>query len=160
VILRRLVARVVLLDPDDRVLLIRSSDPAAPTLPGWWELPGGGIDPGESPEQAALRELHEETGLAAEYISGPVWLHHVEFDFAGMHFDQHETVHLARGQGGEYRPAALEGIEAAAMHGARWWPPDALGGLDRIIPPWLAEQLPAVLASGLPERPIDLGHVG
>ncbi|MCU4185355.1 NUDIX domain-containing protein [Acidiferrimicrobium sp. IK] len=157
--LKRRVARVVLLDPDDQVLLIRSSDPIDPRIPGWWELPGGGIHPGEPTEQAALRELHEETGLAAETISGPVWLQHVSFEFAGMRFDQHETVHVARGQGGEYRPAGLEAIEAAAMEGARWWPPHALGGLDRIIPPWLAEQLPAVLAAGFPAEPIDLGHV-
>ncbi len=150
---------MVLLDPEDRVLLIRSSDPIDPHVPGWWELPGGGLHPGEPSEQAALRELHEETGLGADSISGPVWLQHVTFDFAGMHFDQHETVHVARGQGGDYRPVALEGIEAAAMEGAQWWPVGALGGLDRIIPPWLAEQLPAVLASGYPDEPMDLGHI-
>ena len=158
-ILRRRVARVVLLDPGERVLLIRAGDPFDTAGGQWWELPGGGLEPGEAPERAALRELHEETGLGADSISGPVWLQHVSFRFAGMHFDQHETVHVARGGGGEYRPQGLEAIEAAAMRGAEWWEPDRLVEADRIIPPWLAAQLPEVLAGGLPAEPIDLGHV-
>ncbi|MEV0247053.1 NUDIX hydrolase [Nocardia sp. NPDC050712] len=35
-------------------------------LAGRWELPGGGIEPGEAPEQAAIREVAEETGLRIE----------------------------------------------------------------------------------------------
>lgn len=158
-ILRRQVARVVLLDPDERVLLIRSSDPMDPYAGSWWELPGGGIHAGEASEAAALRELYEETGLQADTISPPVWRQHVAFEFAGMRFDQHEVVHIARGPGGEYRPAGLEAIEADAMEGAAWWAAHELAGLDRIIPPWLASHLPAVLAGGIPEEPFDLGHI-
>ncbi len=158
-VLRRRVARVVLLDPEDRVLLIRSSDPADRSAGSWWELPGGGIDPGESSRDAALRELWEETGLRADTVSGPVWLQHVSFCFAGMAFDQDEVIHVAHGPGGVYRPAGLEAIEAAAMHEGRWWGVEELGGIGRIIPPWLPSQLLAVLADGLPDEPIDLGHL-
>ena len=155
---------MVLLDDDDRVLLLRASDPMDPRKGPWWELPGGGIDRGESSAEAAARELYEETGLVAREISGPVWLQHVTFDFAGYHFDQHEAVHVGRGEAGEVRPQALEALELDAFEGGQWWPVAELSGLvesgERIIPPWLPLQLPAVLAAGFPVEPIDLGHIG
>ncbi|MEV0269010.1 arginase family protein [Hamadaea sp. NPDC050747] len=56
------IAVVLLVDPAGRVLLqLRAPDKAA--FPDLWALPGGVIEPGESPEEAARRELFEETGL-------------------------------------------------------------------------------------------------
>jgi len=49
---------IVLLDADGRIFVARRSD-----MPDAWQMPQGGIDPGESPEQAARRELAEETGI-------------------------------------------------------------------------------------------------
>ena len=51
---------VALRDPDRRVLLARHSEGNS------WLLPGGAVEPGESPADAALREMWEETGLAVE----------------------------------------------------------------------------------------------
>jgi 8-oxo-dGTP pyrophosphatase MutT (NUDIX family) len=166
--LRRQAARVVLLDRSDRVLLIEAGDPARPARGRWWELPGGGIEDGELSAVAAARELYEETGIDGVDMGPCVWCHHAVFDFAGYHFDQHERVHVARSTaGGEYRPAALEALEAVAFSGARWWSLDELAtmvaGGGRVIPPWLVEQLPVVLGatSAWPDaEPIDMGEVG
>lgn len=48
-----------------RVLLIRRS---APPYQGWWSLPGGLLSPGEGPDEAAVRKLAEETGVADVYL--------------------------------------------------------------------------------------------
>lgn len=52
---------LALLAQDGRWFLQRR-DPAAAHLPGLWEFPGGKVEPGESPELALRRELHEELG--------------------------------------------------------------------------------------------------
>jgi 8-oxo-dGTP diphosphatase len=56
-----LVAAAALIDSDGRVLLAQR--PAGKSLAGQWEFPGGKIDPGETPEQALVRELKEELGI-------------------------------------------------------------------------------------------------
>ncbi|QYK41774.1 MAG: (deoxy)nucleoside triphosphate pyrophosphohydrolase [Paracoccaceae bacterium] len=56
-----LVSAVALIDPDGRVLLAQR--PEGKSLAGLWEFPGGKVEPGESPEAALIRELHEELGI-------------------------------------------------------------------------------------------------
>lgn len=56
-----LVAAVALIDPDGRVLLAQR--PEGKSLAGLWEFPGGKVEPGETPEAALIRELHEELGI-------------------------------------------------------------------------------------------------
>jgi 8-oxo-dGTP diphosphatase len=56
-----LVSAVALIDPDGRVLLARR--PEGKAMAGLWEFPGGKVEPGETPETALIRELHEELGI-------------------------------------------------------------------------------------------------
>ncbi|KQR47036.1 DNA mismatch repair protein MutT [Frigoribacterium sp. Leaf164] len=66
----RPTSRLLVLDEHDRLLLMMTK---APDTSGAarWITPGGGVDPGESHEEAAVRELHEETGQVVAEV-GPV----------------------------------------------------------------------------------------
>ena len=59
-----LVAACALIDPDGRVLIAQR--PPGKAMAGLWEFPGGKIEPGESPEQALIRELKEELGITVK----------------------------------------------------------------------------------------------
>jgi len=56
-----LVSAVALIDVDGRVLLAQR--PEGKSMAGLWEFPGGKVEPGERPEAALIRELHEELAI-------------------------------------------------------------------------------------------------
>ncbi|PSH69210.1 8-oxo-dGTP diphosphatase MutT [Phyllobacterium brassicacearum] len=59
-----LVTACALVDTDGRVLLTQR--PEGKSLAGLWEFPGGKVDPGETPEESLIRELHEELGITVK----------------------------------------------------------------------------------------------
>jgi 8-oxo-dGTP pyrophosphatase MutT (NUDIX family) len=161
-VLRRTVARVVLLDRDGDVLLINGSDPSDPGKGSWWEIPGGGLDHGETTADAARRELFEETGIRTAEIGPCIWTQRARFTFGGWRFDQLEHVHVAwsdRHDPGSVAPGGLEALEALAFGERRWWTVhDLLACDDRVLPERLREFLPDVAAGTLPSSPIDITH--
>ncbi|MFE5593006.1 NUDIX hydrolase [Streptomyces sp. NPDC056549] len=156
--LRRRVARVVLLDPDDRILLMHGYEPADPD-DTWWFTPGGGLEGDETREEAALRELAEETGITEVDLGPVLWKRYCSFPFDGRRWDQDEWYYLARTRRTESapRPQALTELETRSLAGLRWWTSAELSAArETVYPTRLAELLQALLDEGPPSVPVVL----
>ncbi|MCA0294604.1 MAG: NUDIX domain-containing protein [Actinobacteria bacterium] len=155
----REAARVVI--TDGRVaLMLADTDPG---LPGtrWWVTPGGGIDPGESPVEAAVREVAEETGLVvrAGDLRGPVAVRTVVHGYSDQVLSQTESFFvLVVDAAFEVQPGGLTPDEQLTLDGCDWLPLHALDGLaDPVWPANLAELV--ALAERPEEWPKQLGEV-
>ncbi|WP_336922064.1 NUDIX hydrolase [Aquipuribacter sp. SD81] len=142
--------RVLVLDGTGRVLLLQGHDASAPEAGSWWFTPGGGLEPGETPVQAAARELWEETGLRDLPLAGPVAEREAEFTFEGVDYRQHEQFFVVRVGGTDLvvAPAAHTELEVRSMLGWRWWSAAELSATTDTVHPewlagWLAGQAPA-----------------
>ena len=69
----RRVSRVVLLDVNDRFLLLLTASPRLQTPVVRWLTPGGGVEDHETHAEGAIRELFEETGLRIDSVGDPIW---------------------------------------------------------------------------------------
>jgi 8-oxo-dGTP pyrophosphatase MutT (NUDIX family) len=143
----RHAARVLLIDEHERVLLIEGRDPAEPQLGNWWITPGGGREGDETPEQAALREVREETGLRLPAVDGPVWQRSATFQFDGVLIEQHEDYFTARVNSFTPVGAALTDLERRATQSMRWWTIEEIESTEeQVFPENLTELLRSALA--------------
>ncbi|MFP4312249.1 MAG: NUDIX hydrolase, partial [Nitriliruptoraceae bacterium] len=152
--LYRPAARALTLDASGRVLLVAHAPDATRRV---WTAPGGGLHPGESHEQAVVRELREEIGLQVEAAGPWVWSRRITFDFRGCWLDQEERWFLVRLEGTpEVEDAPLDDPGAVAV---RWWTLDELRTTTaELAPSALADRLEELLAAGPPAEPIDVGR--
>lgn len=155
---RRRAVRVIVVDPDDRVLLFEDSDPGIAGLT-WWVTPGGGMDPGESERQTAVRELAEETGLrvAESDLVGPLATRHAVHGYSDQILEQQESFYLVRVPAFEIDISDHTEEEQITLQGHRWWTrAEIAAGAEWIWPAELVELWDRAADPSLP--PVDLGR--
>jgi len=144
----RLAARVLVVDADGCVLLLRGFDPARPEAGEWWFTPGGGVDDGETIGDAARRELYEETGLAVDELGPELFERRIEFEFEGNHYDQTEHFFCVRTARFGVTDLGWSVIEQRSVLGHEWWSAAELAATtERVYPEDLAERLRGILAT-------------
>jgi 8-oxo-dGTP pyrophosphatase MutT (NUDIX family) len=156
---RRDTARVILANPDDRVLLFRYLLPTPWAREGWL-TPGGAIGPGETPAQAAARELAEETGYLlpvtgigpAVAVTSGRWQ-----DASGTTITTTNWYFFARAASSHIDLSGQADSERRGLLGHRWWTVSELcATLDPVLPIGLAALLRQLLADDKPQRPVRL----
>jgi 8-oxo-dGTP pyrophosphatase MutT (NUDIX family) len=143
---RRRTARLLLVDSDERILLMRGGDPQRPAAGTWWFTPGGGIESDESAEQAARRELWEETGLRRDALGEPVFERELVHEFDGVVYDQSEVYFLVRTEPFDIDTSRWTEVERSTVVEHRWWSRDDLAATtDLVYPDGLVDRLDRLL---------------
>lgn len=156
----RTSVRVVLLDAAGDLLLFRTVDALTPATGTWWELPGGGMEPGESVAQTAARELREETGLEVQVagLGPPTWSRSATYLRRGSRILQHEVVVTLRVAERAPEPAVggRTPEELQDYVGHRWWPvADVTASTERFFPGRLPELIEPFLAGAAIDEPFE-----
>lgn len=161
VVVERNAVRVVLIDGGGRILLLHTRDLRDTEFTSAWELPGGGMETGESYLEAAAREVREETGiqLAPAAISAPLWQRDVLYTYRGQRRLQHESIAVAR-------IAALAPVVSTTVtvefepedhFEHRWWTPlEIENARARFFPRSLPLQLARVLNGETVAEPLEV----
>jgi 8-oxo-dGTP pyrophosphatase MutT (NUDIX family) len=154
----RQAVRALIIDSSSRVLLFCAD---LPDRPPWWYAPGGGVEAGETDQQALVREVAEETGLVVDVASlgQPVWTRDYIFRWKERderHLERYFVVRV-----GEHAVdiSGLDSDEASVVGEYRWWALDDMTSSTELFSPArFAGLLAPVLEGWLPQKPVEISE--
>ena len=156
----RRAARVLLIDRLDRILLQFFSLDGGST--GVWITPGGGVEDGESHEEAAIRELEEEVGLRNAALGPCVWRRSFVISaWEGRQFEQQELFFVCRVESHDVSRFVIEDEEERRVTTQqRWWSVEEIRAATeyRFGPMALGHLLDQILTGDYPTEPLVIGR--
>lgn len=127
---------MIVVDDNGRVLLFSVLD-ALDVKPTTWVTPGGGMEEGESPAEAASRELAEETGLVVgpDDLGAPVAVARGDWVFRGAPLYSEDWFFAWRAPAFEPDRSRWTELERELHRGWRWWAPEELEATSEPVLP-------------------------
>lgn len=158
----RHTARLLVIDEKQRVLLFHVHDrrplhEAFPDMDVYWNTPGGGVEADETYEQAAQRELWEETGIEVGVVDQCVWLHERVLQGDKGRVLLQERFFVVFVPISPVRLTHMLPYEHAIHRGYRWWArQELLQSSDRFMPVGLPQLIQPLFDGGIPAVPLQL----
>lgn len=157
----RRAARVVLIDPEHRLLLFRSPPSPHHQNRHFWYPVGGEVEPGETHAEAAVREAFEETGLRDLQLGSEIFERRFVFRWRDKVWDEWERWFVAHVEHFEPVFGGMDEVELDFTD-CRWLSAvdlaDVQAAGDLLTPSNLLELLPAVLGGEVPGAPLSVGE--
>ncbi|MDA1074274.1 MAG: NUDIX domain-containing protein [Proteobacteria bacterium] len=152
---QRRAVRALLLD-NDQILLVKAELPDGRHC---WMTPGGGVEHGETDQQALRREVWEETSFVLNGEYPLIWIRNHLYGDPPRQVDQHEYYFLIRTSifDASMHNNPAEG-ELEVFRGFKWWSINEIAASNELFSPnKLADLLSNLLAGAPPEQPIRIG---
>ncbi|MFC1845723.1 NUDIX domain-containing protein [Candidatus Dependentiae bacterium] len=156
--------KILLLNDNNELLLLHVDDPQTTSVDGtyhgpFWHPIGGGIESGETIQEAAIREIYEETGLKKEEVTlGPVvWCGEFDLVLAGTLTRINMQFMVAKTKKEDVHISGLIGREKDVAKKVEWLTLEKIKNCSQVIyPVVLLDYLPGILAGNYPEEPIEI----
>lgn len=150
-------ARAVLINNEDRILLFKFKFPEIQGDKVLWVTPGGGVEEGESFEQALKRELFEEMGLVSNSIGPWIWTKEVVFKGKKGEFVSYERYYLIKADNIDISFENMTLNEVRTLNGFKWWSiEEILSSSEEFFTPQIGPLLLGIVNGTIPNNPIDI----